>query len=132
MATLTISEKTTGGGTDTHAQVHMPERITARKLICLYIDHQIEQYENEPIDSGVVRSYFMPAKAEQELNGAKPVKRQSNLDAEKLREHALNAFSNNQVILLVDEQQVDNLDQELLVRVDSTVTFLRLMPLVGG
>lgn len=128
MATLTISEKTTGGGTDIYAQVYMPERITVRKLICLYVDHQIEQHENEP---AVNRSYFMPAKQEQELNDPKPVKSRK-LDAEQMYERAFSAFSKNEVILLVDEDQVDDLDQELLVRVDSTVTFLRLTPLVGG
>jgi hypothetical protein len=132
MATLTISEKTTGGGTDTHTQVFMPERITVRKLIRLYIDHQIEEYENETTDAPVVRSYFIPSKEEQDLNGSRPARARTPLDAEKLHERALSAFSNNEVILLVDEQQVDHLDQELLVRVDSTVTFLRLMPLVGG
>jgi hypothetical protein len=34
--------------------------------------------------------------------------------------------------VLVDDRQVQSLDDQIDLRHDSTVTFLRLMPLVGG
>jgi hypothetical protein len=34
--------------------------------------------------------------------------------------------------LLVDDRQVDELEEEIEIRPDTTVTFLKLVPLVGG
>jgi hypothetical protein len=45
---------------------------------------------------------------------------------------AKRAFYTNGFILLVDDRQVDELDDEIVIRPDTTVTFLKLVPLVGG
>ena len=34
--------------------------------------------------------------------------------------------------MLVDDRQVDELDEEIEIRPDTTVTFLKLVPLLGG
>jgi len=34
--------------------------------------------------------------------------------------------------LLVDDRQVDEFDYEIEIRPDTTLTFLKLVPLVGG
>jgi hypothetical protein len=44
----------------------------------------------------------------------------------------LGAFAGNQIIVLVDDHQVESLDEEIVVRPDTRVSFLRLTPLVGG
>ncbi len=48
------------------------------------------------------------------------------------RERALKAFTANGLIVLVGDRQVTELDEEVEVTADTEVTFLRLIPLVGG
>ncbi|MER7570558.1 hypothetical protein [Streptomyces sp. NPDC126514] len=48
------------------------------------------------------------------------------------RERALRAFAGNGLILLVGDRQPTGLDEEIAVSADTEVTFLRLIPLVGG
>ena len=54
------------------------------------------------------------------------------IDPEKQFELARRAFYSNGFILLVDDRQVDELEEEIEIRPDTTVTFLKLVPLVGG
>jgi len=56
----------------------------------------------------------------------------SPVDVELQVEQATLAFQAQQLLLLVDDTQVETLDDELRIGVDTKVTFLRLMPLVGG
>lgn len=46
--------------------------------------------------------------------------------------HAIQAFGRNAFFVVVDGRQVENLDEEIPFRPTSEVTFLRLLPLVGG
>jgi hypothetical protein len=45
---------------------------------------------------------------------------------------ALEAFERGQVLVLVDDRQFERLDEEIVLAPDTTVTFLRLVPLAGG
>lgn len=135
MATLTVTEETTGKGSRNFEQITVPERITVRQLICLYIDHQIEQQKE--LNDQTPPSFFIPSPEEQQLNEGKSKERslggaKTTLNAAKLKERALGAFSQNLILLLVDNQQADDLEQEVLISPRSTITFLRLSPLVGG
>jgi hypothetical protein len=54
------------------------------------------------------------------------------VDADKQTEIALAGFERGQILMLVDDRQVDDLDHVVTLREGSTVTFLKLVPLVGG
>jgi hypothetical protein len=54
------------------------------------------------------------------------------IDPEKQFELAKRAFYTNGFLLLVDDRQVDELQEEIEIGPDTTVTFLKLVPLVGG
>jgi hypothetical protein len=54
------------------------------------------------------------------------------IDAERQTEVACAAFASGQVLILVDDRHVTELDERVLLRSGSTVTFVRLVPLVGG
>jgi hypothetical protein len=54
------------------------------------------------------------------------------IDAERQTAVALSAFERGQILLLVDDRQVDELDVRVTLREGSVVTFLKLVPLVGG
>lgn len=53
-------------------------------------------------------------------------------DGEQQCAKALNAFEENRVILLVNDVQMEKLDEEIIVTPATRVTFLKLVPLVGG
>ena len=47
-------------------------------------------------------------------------------------DQAVQAFQRNGFILLVDDRQLTDLEEEVVLKPGSQVTFLRLIPLVGG
>ncbi|WNN89310.1 hypothetical protein [Gloeocapsopsis dulcis] len=49
-----------------------------------------------------------------------------------LLQKALRAFTDAAYIILVNGQQVESLEAEITLSQETKVTFLRLMPLVGG
>jgi hypothetical protein len=53
-------------------------------------------------------------------------------EQETAHARALAAFSQGRIILLVDDRQIEDPDTRLGLTDDTEVTFLRLMPLVGG
>jgi hypothetical protein len=54
------------------------------------------------------------------------------VDAEEQCARALEAFGRNGFVVLVDDRQVEELDDVVDLPVGAQVTFLRLVPLVGG
>ncbi|WP_371225380.1 hypothetical protein [Roseovarius sp. 2305UL8-3] len=70
-----------------------------------------------------------PNEKEQMLNS--PAAKHA-IDPEKFVTQALAAFEANGFILLVDDRQVEGLEEEVEIREETIVTFLKLTPLVGG
>jgi hypothetical protein len=54
------------------------------------------------------------------------------LTADDAIEHALKAFRQNRFFVLVEGRQVEDLDDVIPFRPTSEVTFVRLVPVVGG
>jgi hypothetical protein len=104
-------------------------RITVRELIRTRVANEVRDYNLSQPE--YFRGLVQPTDAESTLNGFKMRKRR-RIDPEKQFELALRAFYTNGFILLVDDRQVDELEEEIEVRPDTTVTFLKLVPLVGG
>ena len=130
--TLKIRDETTFslGDDDKDFTLDVPEeRITVRDLIRARVYREVHEYNvSQP-------EYFhglvQPSDAERSLNGFKMRKRR-RIDPEGQFELAKRAFYTNGFILLVDDRQVDELEEEIEIRPDTTVTFLKLVPLVGG
>ena len=77
------------------------------------------------------RGLVQPTDAERTLNGFK-VRQGRRLDPEKQFKKAVASFYRNGFLVLVNDRQVDELEEEVEIRPDTTVTFLKLVPLVGG
>ncbi len=130
---LKIRDETTlslGGDDERDFILDVPDEwITVRQLIRARVYREVHDYNLD------LPEYFhgliQPSDAERSLNGFKMRKRRS-IDPEKQFELAESAFYTNGFILLVDDRQVDELEEEIEVRPDTTVTFLKLVPLVGG
>ena len=105
------------------------ERLTARALIELRVRHEVEAHNLR--QSEVFQGLIQPSEAERALNGGRP-RQHRPLDWRRQVLRAWEAFEANGFILLVDERQVESLDQSLELGPVTTVTFLKLVPLVGG
>ena len=105
------------------------ERITVRDLIRARVYREVHDYNLDQPE--YFQGLVQPSDAERSLNGFKMRKRRS-IDPERQFELARKAFYTNGFILLVDDRQVDELEEEIEIRSDTTVTFLKLVPLVGG
>lgn len=103
-------------------------RMTARDLIAERVRAECDDRLFDKMGRMAAR-LVMPGPKEQALNGP-AVARASNPDAQV--ERALSAFAANGFILLVDDRQVETLDEDVDLRENSVVTFLKLTPLVGG
>ncbi len=104
-------------------------RVTVRELIRTRVANEISDYNLSQPE--YFRGLVQPTDAERSLNGFK-MRKGRKIDPEKQFELAIKAFYSNGFILLVDDRQVDELDKEIEIRPDTTVTFLKLVPLVGG
>ena len=103
------------------------ELTTVRALITARVREEVEGYNQ----AGSARlGLVQPTAAEQLLNGNK--QRRAPVDADKQIEVALAAFARNGFFVLVDDEQCEDLDQEVLIKPATTVTFIKLTPLVGG
>ncbi|MBL8057101.1 MAG: hypothetical protein JNK29_10410 [Anaerolineales bacterium] len=130
--TLTIRDESTAtlGRPDLVWTLACPlEHLTARELIQLRIQHEVEAYNHRQPE--VFQGLVQPSDAERALNGFR-LRERRRLDWRRQAERALAAFESNGFILLVDDRQVDSLDQVLAVGPQTTITFLKLVPLVGG
>ena len=131
--TLTIRDETTfdlGGDNDEGFALDVSaERITVRGLIRARVYREVREHNLRQPE--LFRGLVQPTGAERTLNGFK-VRRGRRIDPERQFEGAIESFYRNGFIVLVNDRQVDGLDEEIEVRPDTTVVFLKLVPLVGG
>jgi hypothetical protein len=129
-ATLTIRDESATGETLLELTLNVSaERITARDLIRQRVRHEVEDYNRRKPDT--FRGLVQPTDSERTLNGYR-LKQPRAIDATAQLAKAIDAFQRNQIIMLVDDRQVESLDEEITLQPDTRVSFLRLMPLVGG
>lgn len=127
---LTIHDETTSGERRHSLTLHLPEpTITARELIRARVFEEVRVYNAAPPERflGLVQ----PSDTERELNGYKfrePLK----LDGHAQSSAALEAFSRNGFLILVDDRQIESLDEEIRVLPETRVTFLKMVPLGSG
>jgi hypothetical protein len=136
MATATVVE-TTPGSTNSGNQIflNLPERLTVKELIRLYIDHQMTLQLSQ-CDNSHEPTFFLTGDAGSNADPAKGENKSERAskepDAHALYKRAWNGFEKNQFVVLVNELQVSELDEEVSVGRDMRVKFLRLTPLIGG
>lgn len=106
------------------------EHITIREVIRRRVCAEVEAY-NTGADRIVFRGLVTPTDAEATANGFRmPNRRQVDPDAQV--KIALEAFERNGFFVLFQNRQVEDLDEVLELLQDNDVSFIRLVPLVGG
>lgn len=129
-AKLLISDETIGGERSRSWELELPaERLSVRELIRSRIYQEVQDFNVRCAQDFV--GLIQPEGAEKILNGWR-LKKHRALDWKRQFELALEAFEANQVVILADDRQVESLDEEIVIRSDSQVVFLRLAMLVGG
>jgi hypothetical protein len=112
------------------------ETVTARELIRRAVLEQIAttRVTKEQARAMLDRQYLLPAEiAAMAATGAvKTPGRVVDPDPEAEIARAWKAFERQGFVLLCGDRQVHSLDEQLTVRLGEPVTFLRLVPLVGG
>ena len=103
--------------------------VTIRELITFRVQNEVERYNWEKPEKyyGLVQ----PTDVETVLNG--PSKRAFKpIQVDKQIEAALQAFEKQRIIVLTPKGQAESLDDTVSLFDGDEVSFLRLVPLVGG
>jgi len=129
-ATLTIYDETASGQkTNTLTLDCLTEYLTVRELIRARIYQEVQDYNLKQPE--YFRGLVEPTHAEKVLNGYK-LKEKRKIDWEQQYQKALEAFERNGFFVLVGDRQAEGLDERFEVKVDTEVSFVKLVPLVGG
>jgi hypothetical protein len=107
----------------------LPDEISARELLRLRVREEVARFN--AMTNEVFRGLVRPTDS-QEVPAGFVVRKGRRLDWEAQADAACAAFERNGFVMLVDDRQVDNLDEVIDLRRESTVAFIRLVPLVGG
>jgi hypothetical protein len=129
-ATISIFDETTTGERTASLKLDfLTTRITARELIRRRVYEEVQEYN---LSMGeYFRGLVQPTDAEPVLNGFK-LRKKRKIDWEAQYQRAVDAFERNSFILLVDDRQVESLDEEIELKLNTVASFMKLVPLVGG
>lgn len=140
-------ERKPGAARELRHRLELPtERMTARDLIRCRIEADVAMHnalERARLDGKIAADrgtsdgwLVTPGPVERALNGPREVHGPGSyldlIESERLIAVALKAFARNGFFMIFDGRQIVDPDEVLSVGHDSTVTFLRLVPLVGG
>ncbi|MEZ6058513.1 MAG: hypothetical protein R3C01_17570 [Planctomycetaceae bacterium] len=127
---LLVRDETTSGQTVHESVIEfLTERVTVRELIRSRVYQEVQDY-NRGADA-TFRGLVQPEggiarKASTDVVGNRAI------DWEVQYQRAVEAFESNQVLVLLDDRQLETLEDEIVIRPGSAVSFLKLTPLVGG
>lgn len=128
--TLTIHDETSSGQkTHSFTLECLTERMTVRELIRARIYQEVQDYNTR--EPEYFRGLVEPTQAERTLNGYR-LRERRQLDWQEQFQRAVEAFERNGFFVLVGHRQAERLDEEFEVKVDTEVSFVKLVPLVGG
>jgi hypothetical protein len=130
---LTIRDETASGSVTNELTLDvLQESITVRELIRGRVYQEVQDYNLRRQQAGAeFRGLVTPTDAERTLNGVRPAPGR-DVDWKKQFDKACDAFERNGFFLLVDDRQAESLDETVMLRHDTRVSFVKLVPLVGG
>ncbi|MFI5980192.1 hypothetical protein ACIBEA_04860 [Streptomyces sp. NPDC051555] len=133
MGTVTFVDETTSGDRGAAFGLDIAEeRLTARELIRRRVFQEVAEFnaraQSQP---QVFQGLVQPHDTERVLNGY-ALRTPRHIDPQAQTERALAAFAGNGFLVLVGDRQVTDPDEEMELPLGVEVTFLKLVPLVGG
>jgi len=129
-ATLTIADESLLGESEqTFTLDFFTERVTVREIIRSRVYEEVQLYNASTPE--FFHGFVQPNDTEKTLNGYK-VRERRRIDWEVQYLKALQAFATNGFFILVDERQVEDLHEVVEIQYNTRVSFVKLVPLVGG
>jgi hypothetical protein len=129
-AALKLIDKTPGKAQSTAWILQVTEPIlTAREILRRRVFEEVSRFNAKKGE--LFQGLVQPSDTERTLNGYK-FRKPRQLDWRQQFEQALKAFEQRTFLLIVGDRQVEQLDEELMLSPETEVTFLKLVPLVGG
>lgn len=128
--TITITDESLTGDILNSIQIAIQNEIsTVKDVITARVASEVNAYNNKLPEyfKGLIR----PTDSEKTLNGFK-LKNRKKIDIEAQTFIAFDAFQKNGYLVLIDDQQAETLEQEVLITSTTTISFVKLTPLVGG
>jgi len=122
-------ERPDGAKTNTFTLECLTESMTVRELLRARIYQEVQDYNLRT--PTYFRGLVEPFEAEKTVNGYK-LRKKRQINWEEQYQRTLEAFERNGFFVLIGERQVESLDQVFEVKVDTEVSFIKLVPLVGG
>ncbi|MBS1708814.1 MAG: hypothetical protein JSS65_08860 [Armatimonadetes bacterium] len=117
---INVFDETTAGGKDAGPVIEFAlPKITVRTLIETRIRAEIDE------QTGQMRSLRALVMPEHSTIGRK-------VDVKKQIDTAMRAFEAGSLLVLLPDRQADRLDETLTLEDGDEVSFLRLVPLIGG
>lgn len=130
--TLNVCDETTAGEkTNAMSLDFLTERITVRELIRSRVYQEVKDYNVRAQQDTFFRGLVQPNDTEHELNGFR-LRKPRHIDWKEQFDVALESFKRNGFLILIDKKQAEDLDDEIEITSDTEVSFVRLVPLVGG
>lgn len=114
------------------------QRIVARDILALHVRQEVDRLNDQARRNhnahDRVASFLVGSHAHAAQTRLNPRRRSAPkvLDPETEIATAIDGIIARRIIMLFDDREVEDLDAELTFTDSSVVTFLRLMPLVGG
>ncbi len=131
MATVTICDETTTGERMSEFTLDLlEETLSVEELIRSRVYQEVKDYNTSRPE--LYRGLVEPRGAERVLGGGARLDRARNLDWREQFEAAVRGFERGRILVLVDDRQVEGLDDAVVIGTGTRVTFLKLVPLVGG
>jgi hypothetical protein len=130
VATVMFVDETTGGGRTGEWGMEVAEEwVTLRELIRRRIDQEVAEFN--AAGTAIFHGLVQPSPAERTPDGyrLRPGRR---VDPDEQFARAVEAFGRNGFVVLAHDHQVLSLDEEIDLAGDAELTFLKLVPLVGG
>jgi hypothetical protein len=128
--TLIIKDETAAGKTTNEIIVSFASELTTvKEIIIARVTAEVNTYNNKMPE--YFKGLIEPSEAERTLNGYK-LKEKRKVDAEKQCLIALDAFLKNGFFILIDNIQSETLEQMVVINKDTSISFIKLTPLVGG
>ncbi|CAM1371604.1 conserved hypothetical protein [Tenacibaculum litopenaei] len=128
---ITIKDETLAGDIlDTLELVVSSEILTVKEIIAARVAAEVDAYNKKLPE--YFKGLVQPTEAEKTLNGFKLKDKKKTIDVEKQVFVALDAFQKNGYFVLIDNNQAESLQQQVLVRENTSISFIKLTPLVGG
>jgi hypothetical protein len=127
--TLSIQDETTAGERNSAGAFRFAAAtVTLRELIRLRVRQEVERFNRAEV--GIFRGLIQPEESERILNGVR--RPFASLDWERQYAKAIGAFQGNGFLVFIDDRQIMDLDETIPLTETSKISFLKLVPLIGG